>query len=76
MGTKLAHSYANLFMTKFEEKYVQTFPLQPIIWEIFNDDIFPDMASWDCETLHEFINPFTYTGISLYLQCKQHKVFN
>ena len=29
MGTKLAPSYANLFMTKFEEKYVYTYPLQP-----------------------------------------------
>ena len=28
MGTKWAPSYANLFMTKFEEKYVYTYPLQ------------------------------------------------
>ena len=27
MGTKLAPSYANLFMTKFEEKYVYTYPV-------------------------------------------------
>ena len=31
MGTKLAPSYANLFMTKFEEKYVYTYLLQPIL---------------------------------------------
>ena len=28
-GTKLGPSYANLFMTKFEEKYVYTYPPQP-----------------------------------------------
>ena len=40
MGTKLAPSYANLFMTKCEEKYVYTYPLQPILWKRFIDDIF------------------------------------
>ena len=33
IGTKLAPSYANLFMRKFEEKYVYTYPLQPILWK-------------------------------------------
>ena len=40
MGTKLAPSYANLFMSKFEDKYVYTYPLQPLIWKRFIDDIF------------------------------------
>ena len=40
MGTKLAPSYANLFMTKFEEKYVYTYPLHPKLWKRFIDDIF------------------------------------
>ena len=40
MGTKLAPSYANLFITKFEEKYVYTYPLQPKLWKRFIDDIF------------------------------------
>ena len=40
MGTKLAPSYANLFMTKFEEKNVYTYPLQPKLWKRFIDDIF------------------------------------
>ena len=40
MGTKLAPSYANLFTTKFEEKYVYTYPLQPKLWKKFKDDIF------------------------------------
>ena len=40
MGTKLAPSYANLLMTKFEEKYLYTYPLQPKLWKRFIDDIF------------------------------------
>ena len=40
MGAKLAPSYANIFMTKFEEKYVYTYPLQPKLWRRFIDDIF------------------------------------
>ena len=40
MGTKLAPSYANLFMTKFEDKYVYTYPLQPLLWKRYIDDIF------------------------------------
>ena len=40
MGTKLAPSYANLFMSKFEQDYVYTYHLQPILWKMFIDDIF------------------------------------
>ena len=40
MGTKLAPSYANLFMTKFEQVHVYTYHLQPTLWKRFIDDIF------------------------------------
>ena len=40
MGTKLAPSYANLFMTKSEENHVHTYHLQPKLWKRFIDDIF------------------------------------
>ena len=40
METKLAPSYANLFMTTFEEKYVYKYPLKPKLWKRFIDDIF------------------------------------
>ena len=55
MGTKLAPSYANLFMTKFEEKYVYTYPLQQKLWKRFIDDIF---VIWPhgMDSLLEFIN--------------------
>ncbi len=32
MGTKVAPSLANIFMADFEEKYVYTYPLQPLFW--------------------------------------------
>ena len=40
MGTKLAPSFANLFMGDFEEKFVYSYPIQPFIWKRFIDDIF------------------------------------
>ena len=40
MGTMLAPSYANLFMTKFEQNHVYTYHLQPTLWKRFIDDIF------------------------------------
>ena len=40
MGTKLAPSFANLFMGDFEEKFVYTYKLQPFLWKRFIDDIF------------------------------------
>ena len=40
MGTKLAPSFANLFMGYFEEKYVTPYPKQPFLWKRFIDDIF------------------------------------
>ena len=33
MGTKLAPSYANLFMSKFEQDHVYTYHLQPSLWK-------------------------------------------
>ena len=40
MGTKLAPSYANWFMSKFEQDHVYTYHLQPTLWKRFIDDIF------------------------------------
>ena len=40
MGTKLAPSYANIFMGAFEEKNVYTYKHQPLFWFRFIDDIF------------------------------------
>ena len=40
MDTKLAPSYANLFITKFGENYVYPYPPQPALWKRFTEDIF------------------------------------
>ena len=40
MGTKLAPSFANLFMGYFEDKFVYSYSLQPLLWKRFIDDIF------------------------------------
>ena len=40
MGTALAPNYANLFMDKFETKALKGYPLKPLIWKRFIDDIF------------------------------------
>ena len=39
MGSKVSPSFANLFMSNFEEKYVYTYPIKPILWLRFIDDI-------------------------------------
>ena len=40
MGTKVAPSFANLFMADFEDKYVYQQPIQPSTWLRYIDDIF------------------------------------
>ena len=46
MGTKLAPSYANLFITKFEKIYVYTYHLSAHTMEKIYRWHFHDMASW------------------------------
>ena len=40
MGTKLAPSYANIFMSSFENKHVYTYHLQPLMWLRYINDVF------------------------------------
>ena len=39
MGTRVAPTYANLFMSHFEEQHVYTYPLQPDLWLRYIDDV-------------------------------------
>ena len=40
IGTKFAPAYANLFMTRLEERLMDTFADKPLVWMRFIDDIF------------------------------------
>ena len=55
MGTRVAPSYANIFMGEFENKYIYTYPKQPLFWLRYIDDIF---MIWDddIQGLEKFID--------------------
>ena len=40
IGTRVAPSYANLFMHKLEEELIESYPLKPKIWLRYIDDVF------------------------------------
>ena len=40
LGAKFTSSYANIFMSKFEDKYVYPYSDQPLLWKRLIDDIF------------------------------------
>ena len=40
MGTRVAPTYANIFMSDFEDRFVYTYHKQPLLWVRFIDDIF------------------------------------
>ena len=40
MGTRMAPSYANLFMGKFEREFLRTQTALPLVWWRFIDDVF------------------------------------
>ena len=54
MGTKLAPSFANIFMGWFEDTFVYNYKLQPLMWKRYIDDI---LIIWQHgkEELLEFI---------------------
>lgn len=49
MGTKMAPSYANIFMNDFEEKHLKDAPIKPIVWKRFIDDIFTILVATENE---------------------------
>ena len=40
MGTRMAPNYANLFMGDLEDEIMQSYPLKPLVWFRYIDDIF------------------------------------
>jgi len=55
MGTKVAPSFANIFMADFEDTFVYNYHTQPLIWLRYIDDIF---MIWDkgSDSLQEFLS--------------------
>ena len=58
MGTKLAPSYANIFLGEFERLHVYPYHLQPSLWKRFIDDIFFNWphATEELKRFVEFLN--------------------
>ena len=62
MGTKVAPSFAYMFMGWFEDQFVYTYPKQPILWIRYIDDIF---QIWT-HGIDEFRKFETYLNQSVY----------
>ena len=76
MGTKMAPSYANIFMTDLEERMLASTTARPMVWWRFIDDIF---TIWKdgIETLRLFLNEsnqFHHT-IKFTAECSVERVF-
>ena len=58
MGTRVAPTYANIFMSEFETKHVYTYPKQPAIWVRYIDDVFMIwlLGIAELEKFHEHLN--------------------
>ena len=54
MGTAVAPNYTNLFMDRFETKALENWPLKPLLWLRFIDDIFMIWTHGE-DALTEFI---------------------
>ena len=55
MGTKMALSYANIFMGQFEKKMPALFPHKPLVYFRYIDDIFMIWTEGE-DTLNRFLN--------------------
>ena len=58
MGTKVAPTYANLFMDHLESKHIYTHPLCPQIWKRFIDDIWGIFRGMETQLIefHKYAN--------------------
>ena len=58
MGTRLAPSYANIFMDHFERNFVYTYHIQPLVWKRYIDDIFMlwDKGIAELQNFIDFLN--------------------
>ena len=54
MATALGPNYANIFMDKFETRALNNYPLKPLLWKRFIDDIFMVWTHGE-EQLNKFV---------------------
>ena len=81
VGTRMAPSYANLFLAKFETDALSSAPFQPFIWWRYKEDIFViwTRSVQDLNTFTSFLNDihptikFTcdYSFTSIYSRCQR-----
>ncbi len=68
MGTKMAPSYANLFMSSLEEKFQHTLNKKPLLWKRYIDDIIliwpgpPQEVSTMMDNLNKFHETIKFTS--------------
>ena len=75
MGTKMAPSYANIFMDELETKMLSSFPLKPLLYLRYIDDIF---IIWDhgkdaLKSFEAHVNSF-HTSIKFTLEVSPKQV--
>ena len=75
MGTRLAPTYANLFMSDLEEKHVYSYQKKPLLWVRFIDDIFFIWPHGQTE-LDVFIDHLNkvHESIKFTSECSTHQV--
>ena len=75
MGTKMAPAYANIFMAELENKLLDHYPIQPIVWKIYIDDV---LCIWpgNKEDLDKFIRYLnrSHPSIKFTYECSNHTV--
>ena len=75
MGTKLAPSYANIFMGNLEQKLIKNYHLKPLLWLRFIDDVF---ALWthgqpELDRFLEYLNK-SHTSIKFTMEFSDEKI--
>lgn len=75
MGTRVAPTFANLFMAHMEQLHVYPYPLQPSLWLRFIDDIFMiwDHSQTELQNFHQHLN-HAHPNINFTMEASHHRV--
>ena len=72
IGTKFAPAYADLFVTRLEERLLDASPDKPLVWMRFIDDVFFIWALGE-EKLNSFINHLNSSHGNIKFTSEQQK---